>query len=64
MNEINELYFQVFNKEPDVIGLRWNKPDELQQLLIKAIETRVEYNEYLELDPEERKEYDKGNLLF
>ena len=55
---------QKFNKEPYIIGMFWNNQEQLIENIINAIKTNKPYNEYDLLSDEEKKEFDKGELLF
>ena len=62
-NLINE-YINIFNKEPNIIGMFWNNQDQLIDNIVEAIETNKPYNEYELLSKEEQKAFDDGELLF
>lgn len=64
MNEIINDYVIFFKKEPVIIGIYWNNQEQLIQNIINAIETNKPYNEYDLLSDEEKKAFDKGELLF
>lgn len=64
MNDLIEKYFEKFNEEPYVIGMFWNNQEQLIENIKKAIETNKPYNEYELLSDEEKKAFDKGELLF
>lgn len=64
MKDLVEKYFEKFNKEPYVIGMFWNNQQQLIQNIINAIKTNKPYNEYDLLSDEEKKAFDKGELLF
>ena len=64
MNDLVKKYFEKFNKEPYIIGMFWNNQEQLIQNIINAIETNKPYNEYDLLSDEEKKAFDKGELLF
>lgn len=53
-----------FNKEPNILGMFWNDPKQLEDNLTKAIETNTPYDEYELLTDEEKIAFDKGLLLF
>lgn len=53
-----------FNKEPNILGMFWNDPQQLEDNLVKAIETNTPYDEYELLTDEEKIAFDKGLLLF
>ena len=57
-------YIKAFNKEPNIIGMFWNNPEQLIINIEKAIETNTPYNEYELLSKEEQKAFDDGELLF
>lgn len=59
-----EAYKKHFNKEPNIIGMFWNDPKQLEDNLTKAIETNTPYDEYELLTDEEKEAFDKGMLLF
>lgn len=61
---LKEEYIKVFNKEPNIIGMFWNNQEQLIENIKKAIETNKPYNEYNLLSDEEKKAFDKGELLF
>ena len=60
---INE-HIKAFNKEPYIIGMFWNNQQQLIQNIINAIKTNKPYNEYDLLSDEEKRAFDKGELLF
>ena len=64
MKDLVEKYFEKFNKEPNIIGMFWNNPEQLINNIIKSIETNKPYNEYELLSDEEKKAFDSGNLVF
>ena len=64
MKDLVEKYFEKFNKEPYIICMFWNNQQQLIQNLTNAIETNKPYNEYDLLRDEEKKAFDKGELLF
>ena len=64
MNDLVKKYFEKFNKEPYIIGMFWNNQEQLALNIINAIETNKPYNEYDLLSDEEKKAFDKGELLF
>ena len=64
MNDLVKKYFEKFNKEPYIIGMFWNNQEQLIQNIINAIDTNKPYNEYDLLSDEEKKAFDKGELLF
>lgn len=57
-------YIEKFNEEPYVIGMFWQNPKKVFDNIKKAIETNKPYNEYELLSDEEKKAFDKGELLF
>lgn len=59
-----EAYIEIFNKEPNIIGMFWNDPKQLEDNLKKAIEANTPYDEYELLTDEEKQAFDKGMLLF
>lgn len=64
MESLIREYVAKFNKEPNIIGMFWNNPEQLIDNIIEAIETNKPYNEYELLTKEEQKAYDDGNLVF
>lgn len=64
MNELKEIHKEVFREEPNIIGMFWNNQEQLIENIKKAIETNKPYNEYELLSDEEKKAFDKGELLF
>lgn len=64
MNDLIEKYFEKFNEKPYIIGMFWNNQEQLIENIKKAIETNKPYNEYNLLSDEEKKAFDKGELLF
>lgn len=64
MNDLIEKYFEKFNEKPYIIGMFWNNQEQLIENIKKAIETNKPYNEYELLLDEEKKAFDKGELLF
>jgi DNA repair photolyase len=61
MNELFEVHKQIFGVEPVVIGLNW---DSVEELIVKAIEDNLPYDETKLLTPEELKMFNAGNLVF
>ena len=59
-----EAYKSKFNKEPNILGMFWNDPKQLEDNLTKAIETNTPYDEYELFTDEEKIAFDKGLLLF
>jgi hypothetical protein len=64
MENLISEYIKAFNKEPYIIGMFWNNQQQLIQNIINAIKTNKPYNEYDLLSDEEKKAFDKGELLF
>lgn len=64
MENLIKEYKKKFNKEPIIIGMFWNNPEQLIENIIKAIETNKPYDEYKLLTKEEQKDFDDGKLLF
>ena len=64
MENLIKRYIEIFNKEPNIIGMFWNDQKQLEDNLKKAIETNTPYDEYELLTDEEKKAFDKGMLLF
>lgn len=64
MENLIKEYIKVFNKEPNIIGMFWNDPKQLEDNLKKAIEINTPYDEYELLTDEDKKAFDKGLLLF
>ena len=64
MENLIKRYIEIFNKEPNIIGMFWNDPKQLEDNLKKAIETNTPYDEYELLTDEEKIAFDKGMLLF
>ena len=48
-----------FNKEPNIIGMFWNDPQQLDDNLQNSIETNTPYDEYELLTDEEKIAFDK-----
>lgn len=65
-NKINLIkkHKEIFNKEPNIIGMFWFNKKQLEDNLQKAIETNTPYDEYELLTDEEKEAFDKGMLLF
>lgn len=61
---LKEEHLSKFNKEPNIIGMFWNRPDIIISNILKAIEDNKPYNEYELLSKEEQKAFDDGDLLF
>ena len=59
-----EAYKLKFKKEPNIIGMFWNDPKQLDDNLKNAIKTNTPYDEYELLTYEEKIAFDKGLLLF
>lgn len=64
IREIEQKYIEKFGKEPNIIGMFWNDPQQLEDNLQKAIETNTPYDEYELLSDEEKIAFDRGELLF
>ena len=64
MNKLIKEHKEKFNKEPYIIGMYWNNPEQVVVNIIEAIETNKPYNEYDLLSKEEQKAFDDGTLLF
>lgn len=64
MENLISEYIKAFDKEPYIIGMFWNNQQQLIQNIINAIKTNKPYNEYDLLSDEEKKAFDKGELLF
>ena len=65
-NRINLIkeYIKHFKKEPNIIGMFWNDPKQIEENLQNAIKTNTPYDEYELLTDEEKIAFDKGLLLF
>lgn len=57
-------YIKKFNEEPYMIGMFWDNPTKLEENIENAIKTNKPYNEYDLLSDEDKKSFDKGELLF
>ena len=57
-------YIEKFGKEPNIIGMYWQDPEQLKENLLKAIKKDEPYDEYELLSKDEQRDYDAGNLLF
>ena len=55
---------EKFNEEPIIIGMFWQNPKKVFDNIKKAIEINKPYNEYNLLSDEDKKAFDKGELLF
>lgn len=64
MENLIKKHKEVFNKEPNIIGMFWFDNEMLINNIIKAIEDNKPYNEYELLSDEDKKAFDNGNLLF
>ena len=64
MNELINNYAIIFGEEPNIIGMFWNNQEKLVENIKKAIKDNKPYNEYNLLSDEEKKAFDKGELLF
>jgi hypothetical protein len=64
MENLIKKHIDKFNKEPLIIGLFWDDIKKLSENIYKAIEDNKPYNEYEILTKEEKKAFDKGELLF
>lgn len=64
MENLIKEHIKKFNKEPNIIGMFWNNPEQLIDNIIKAIEDNKPYDEYELLSKEEQKAFDDGNLFF
>ena len=57
-------HMEKFKKEPIILGIFFDNPKQEYLNIINAIETNKPYNEYDLLSNEEKKAFDKGELLF
>lgn len=64
MENLIKEHKKKFNKEPNIIGMFWNSPEQLIDNILKSIEDNKPYNEYELLTKEEQKAFDNGDLLF
>lgn len=64
MESLIKTYIDVFNEDPNIIGLYWYDNEITTNNIIKSIETNTKYNEYEMLTKEEQKAFDEGNLVF
>ena len=70
IEEMEKLYnaelehIKKFKVKPNIIGYFGNDITKLTENIINAIETNKPYNEYELLSDEEKKAFDKGELLF
>lgn len=64
MENLIKRHKDIFSKEPYIIGMFWNNQKQLAENILKAIEDNKPYNEYELLTDEEKKAFDKGELLF
>lgn len=64
LNDIIFEHYEKFRKEPNIIGMFWMDDDVLYDKIQKAIETNKPYDEYELLSDDEKKAFDKGELLF
>lgn len=58
-----ENHIEKFDIEPNDIGMI-RDPLELAELIQESIEENEPYDEYKQLSPELREEFDSGTLLF
>jgi len=61
---LNELHKKALGVKPVIIGMFWNRPDELSKGILKAIENDEPYNETKMLSEEDESLFNKGMLLF
>lgn len=64
MENLIKEHKDKLGKEPYIIGMFWQNPKKVFDNIKKAIETNKPYNEYELLSDEEKKAFDKGELLF
>jgi len=64
MENLIKEHKEKFNKEPNIIGMFWNNPEQLIDNILKAIKDNKPYDEYELLTKEEQKAFNDGNLLF
>ena len=64
MVDIIKKHFDIFGVMPIVIGMFWDDIEKETQNIENAIKTNKPYNEYDLLSDEEKKAFDKGELLF
>lgn len=57
-------HIEKFKKEPLILGIFFDNPKQEYLNIINAIKTNKPYNEYDLLSDEEKKAFDKGELLF
>jgi len=64
MDELKKLHKEKFGKDPILIGLYFYDPEQTKKNIRNAIKTGKPYNEYELLTDDEKKYYDKGDLVF
>lgn len=62
--EVEIKHINIFNIKPYIIGYYKNNLEQLAENILKSIEDNKPYNEYELLTDEEKKAFDKGELLF
>ena len=64
MVDIIKKHFDIFGVMPIVIGMFWDDIEKETQNIENSIKDNKPYNEYDLLSDEEKKAFDKGELLF
>lgn len=64
MEDLIKQHKEKFNKEPFLIGMFFYDPEQTKKNIEEAIKKNKPYNEYEMLTPDERNDYDNGDLLF
>lgn len=64
MENLIKRHKEKFGVAPVEIGMFWNDQEQLFDNIEKAIEDNKPYNEYKDLLEEDKKAYDKGELVF
>ena len=63
-SELTIKHVEKFGVEPNIIGIYWRHPDQLEVLIEKSIDDGEPYDELDNLSGEDKKRYERGDLVF
>jgi len=64
LTTLKQEHLDLFNIEPNIIGLYWANQDELIERLEESIKERKPYDELNHLSDDERIAFERGDLVF
>lgn len=64
MENLIKEHVDKFGKEPNIIGMFWNDPEQLMDNIADAIDENKPYDEYAMLTEYEQRAFDNGKLVF